>query len=305
MSTDLITVSASPEKIEQIDQLAQECRLRPSGRHPAGPRGIRALESHVTDEMMTDVMALQGKPLGFKTDKDRDRAGEVGPGYPVHVVRPAFIEATVRGFRPVNNEFNIIAGRFYGAKTGFERLIKTFPGLTDFQESASVPERAGARAFVTYVAAWCLGGKPMEYQRSKKRLTDGTEFDDRFSVRVNEGMLDDAILGKAFRKAYAAIYDLLTGQVMPTPEGEVEEPVNGQLANGPKIGHSPLFADAPDSEPLPVQTAMIAEYEAKLAECDKKAQIGGVARQAGADMRLTTESRAVIMEMCGARRKEV
>jgi len=253
-------------------------------------------------------MQLQGHPLGFKTDKDLDKFKQKADGYPVDVVKPAFIEATARGFYSRNNEWNIIAGRFYGAKNGFYRLVMTFAGLTNFHESVGVPERAGGRAFVAYVASWDLDGKTHHFQRSKKRLRDKTEFDDRFVIRVNEGMIDDAIIGKAKRKAYAAIYDQLIGADTPTPEGDVGDVIDAESSpiEGEKVQRSTLFADEPaDDGPTEDQTSLIHEYSDKLTQCEKKADTGPIAKQAGGDKRLEDATRKRVADMCTARRKEL
>ena len=311
MSTDLITVRAAPEEIAKIEGVARECQMQlrnteaPFAASFTLAAGVKMMESLITDEMMQDVMALQGKPLGFKTDKDRDKMGNPGPGYPVAVVRTVFIEATVRGFRPVNNEFNIIAGRFYGCKTGFERMVKTFPGLADFQESFAVPERAGGKALVAYVGSWTLDGQPGRLDRKVKQLQGGGAFDDRFVIRVNEGMGDDAILGKAKRKAYAAIYDLLTGSVLSTPEGDAGEilDVESEPLDAPRVQQSSLFADAPpvDATSQHGQAGLIGEYQRNLDECEKKTHVGAVAKKAGGDIRLTDTSRREVMDCCTKR----
>ncbi len=312
-ATDLSVTPDRATALTELEAVAKECRTElmavdaPFKTGFAIARAIRKLNALITDDMMTDVMALQGHPLGFRTDKDRDKTtGGPGPGYPVEVVRPAFIEATVRNFRSVNNEWNIIAGRFYGAKAGFERLVKTYPGLTGFSESASIPERHGDRAFVGYVAQWQLDGQLMNIQKSEKKLADGTPFDDRFVIRVNQGMGDDAILGKCYRKAYAAVYDVLTGSVLGTPEGEVEYGAGGGAASSP-VTRSTLFDTSPVTEPTnPAgQDVMLVEYGRKLAECQKKTDVGPIAKQGGADVRLSTESRAEVAKLCTGRRAEL
>lgn len=303
MSTEL---TIAKEKVAELDTVARECRELLSNVDEQFGAAFqfaaltKRLDSLITDEMMVDVMALRGHALGFRTDKDGKPTE-----YPVEVVRPAFIEATIRGFRPMNNEFNIIAGRFYGCKNGFTRLVRTFPGLTNFEDSLGVPDRQGGRAFVSYVASWLLDGEEMHYARSKKRLPDGTEHDNRISVRVNEGMIDDGILGKATRKAFAGIYDVLTGHAVPTPEGDVGDAITVESRQPRK---SKLFADTPPEnagQDDTTQDALIVEYDKKIHDADAPRHIGQIAKQAGADGRLTTESRKEIMDVCTDRRKEL
>ena len=64
--------------------------------------GMETLQKLLTPQIMKSVNTLQGSRLGFQTDK---RPGEV---YHIDVVKKCFIEAVIRGARPVGNEFNII-----------------------------------------------------------------------------------------------------------------------------------------------------------------------------------------------------
>lgn len=303
MSTELVT---QDEKVVELDSVARECREllcnvdEQFGAAFKFAALTKQLDRLITDEMMANVMALRGHALGFRTDKDGKPTE-----YAIEVVRPAFIEATIRGFRATNNEFNIIAGRFYGCKNGFARLVRTFPGLTNFEDSLGVPDRQGGRAFVSYVASWLLDGEEMHYERAKKRRPNGTEHDDRISVRVNEGMIDDGILGKATRKAFAGIYDLLTGHTVPTPEGDVGDVLTVESRKPRK---SRLFDDAPPEnagQDDATQDALIVEYDKKIHDADAPRHIGPIAKQAGGDSRLTTESRKEIMDLCKDRRKEL
>src|SRR4051794_38820181 len=89
---------------------------------------IKAL---LTPEVMRPIMALMNSDLGFRTDKDpsvwNKRDNKYNEAYSVDVVRNVVIEARLRGFHTINNEFNIIAGRFYGTKNGFIRKVITHP----------------------------------------------------------------------------------------------------------------------------------------------------------------------------------
>jgi len=125
-------------------------------------------------------------------------------------VKECLIEATIRGVRPVNNEFNIIAGRCYLTKNGVAHLLREFPGLTDLRPRFGVPKMVGEKgALVAASAAWKLNGKPDSIEERE------------YPIRVNAGMGADAVLGKATRKLYAAIYAQLTGSEQM--EGEVDD----------------------------------------------------------------------------------
>ena len=213
----LVTVDQEMQ-LMTLEEIAAEANLQVVANY--GPfkqglimaAGMRKLQEHISDSMMDDVMQLQGSTLGFRTDKDSSG------GYQVNVVRQVFIESVIRGLRPVGNEFNIIGGRLYITKEGFARLVPSWPGISQLKLSPGVPQTGANGALVPYRASWMLNGK----QESLERLKVG-EDDNRIPVRVNAGMGVDAIIGKATRKMYAAIYGVLTGLGDAVPEGEVED----------------------------------------------------------------------------------
>jgi hypothetical protein len=235
MSTAELTAPAKersitiPQKrldvIRKMQGIVEDCSLSKLKDQPVLEQalmlsaGMTALRDMLTEEVMQDVMGLMNSPLGFLTDRDPARAygdKEVKP-YPLPVVRECFIEAVVRGFRPINNEFNIIGGRFYGAKAGFWRQVTEWPGLTDLELLPSCPILREKEAWVAYEARWRLNGHPV----SMAFLADKeTGKDQRLKVKVNAGMGDDAIIGKADRKMLARIYQRLSGSVY-VPDGEV------------------------------------------------------------------------------------
>lgn len=212
MSTALMVLAANPEQIEELDGIVKECNLSTMTAEQAFQSafqmaaGVQKLRDTITPAMMKSIMALQGTALGFRTDKDRDG------GYPVDVVKDCLIEATIRGFRLIGNEVNIISGRMYGTKEGFARLVREFEGMTDLRLVPAIPRMRDGGALVSYKATWRLDGVPQTLERE-------------FAVRVNTGMGADAIIGKATRKMLAAIYGQLTGSEHALPEGEVGDEV--------------------------------------------------------------------------------
>lgn len=182
------------------------------------------MRAMLTPDVMEPVMALMNTDLGFRTDKDPK---QIDPKtdkpfipYSVEVVREVFIEAKLRGFHTAGNEFNIIAGRFYGAKNGFRRKVTRFPGLSLFKDVYDVPRTVGDKgAIVKARASWTLGN------------VEGS-IEIEIPVKVNSFMGADAILGKAERKLLKRVHDRITGQ--NTPEGEAGEEVDVTPAKGPE-----------------------------------------------------------------------
>ena len=231
----MIQVQATDDQLAAIESVADECNLANVGtlgkmrQALTMAAGIRKLEELITDEMMADVMALQGTSLGFKCDKS----------YPVSVVKKCFIEAVARGVRPIGNEFNIIAGNCYLTKDGLMRLVKEFPGLTDLKLQPGIPKNQTGGSIVDYSATWMLNGMP-----------DGANHS--IPVKVNSGMGADAILGKAQRKMLARIYSTLTGSEIP--EGDAfDSPRGGRSEPSPltsQIGSMPEGAAEPDADDM-------------------------------------------------------
>lgn len=256
------------EKVsESIEAALSECGVDVIGKLPAFmqavrmAQGISALRAALSDQFVQSVlMPLQGSKLGFLTDKDKDG------GYGLHVVRDCCIEAMLRGFNVVGNEFNIIAGGFYGAKAGWERKVGEYPGLTDLVHQPGVPQLVGDKgALVPYVLTWRLNGTPMALRCLQEK--DGADL--RIPIKVNAGMGSDAILGKAARKILFRAYQRINGSTLGASEGEVgdeailttAEPAPSALPEGTPEGRRiKLNGKRPPAE-TPAQPAQESQRE--------------------------------------------
>lgn len=235
-TTTALAVRAKPEDLARVETIITEFSAA-GGSGDSGHFGrafrmaaaIRALHHAVTEDMMKDIMHLQGTGLGFLTDKDN--SGNP-PGYTAAEVKLVAIEAALMGAFWVGNEFNIIANRPYLTKNFFTRKLREFPGLTDLRLSPGVPVLVGDKgALVPYVATWKFNGQEMRIERLLRKLDDKTDLDERIPIRVNSGMGADAILGKAERKIKAQIYNMLTGSDLT--DGDVDEvPSKGAAVRG-------------------------------------------------------------------------
>lgn len=214
MSTELIP-AAQFDEIMVIDETAKEAQRQIIVADQQGnqtvkalllARATRKLQTLLNDTMMEDIMALQSTTLGFKTDKDRViSSGQ--PGYPIHVVRDVVIQALLRGFQVTGNQINIIGGNLYVTKEGFEHRLANFEGLTDLQMDFEVPEMTKTgTALVGCVCRWMYHGKPGQMD-----CTKGSRGDLRIPIRVNNGMGDDAILGKAKSKLLRKVFERVSG----------------------------------------------------------------------------------------------
>lgn len=190
------------------------------------------LRDALDERVMTSIMKLQNTKLGFRTDNER--------GYPVHVVRDAVIEATVWGLQCVGNQFNIISGGFYATKEGYTYLLRNMPGLEDMRfiyHPAAISESStsGTRK----------DGTPYQkIEREGKTLVDvswvykGVHEQERleFCIRVNAGMSQDAIIGKAERKAKRWLFERLTDRQLPDASADDLDSGVIDVAAGPGDG---------------------------------------------------------------------
>lgn len=241
-----------------MDALAEVSGLRKTALLAAG---INALRKAVSQDMVRELMALQGSSLGFRTDRDDKQ------GYDPETVKECAIEVLLRGGNWVGNEFNIIAGRAYLTKEYFTRKVREFPGLTDLKLFPGVPQHFGDKgALVPYSATWKLNGVA---DRIDRKLNG--DVDERIPVKVNSGMGSDAILGKADRKILAAIYKRLTGS--DVADGEADDVPLVQQSRTPVKSIDALTETiTKPSAPAPFELAAVeARFEAcaTFADCGK------------------------------------
>lgn len=211
------------------------------GRMLARASAIQTLEEAL-NPYQKQIMALQNNPLGFKTDQPK--------GYPWEIVRTVIVIGLLNGFSMTENEINIIAGGFYGAQSGYYRLLRSFPGLANFRERLGVPAVGeSATAIVSGYLEYDLNGIT---QRREFVKTDAIDL--RIPVRVNAGMGPDAVLGKAKRKAYKMTYEELTNMqiddsgdddAFPAADSKTIEGTATSVSPNPAIGNQ-----AAQAEPL-------------------------------------------------------
>lgn len=175
-------------------------------------KAFQLLKAALSDEFMAEIMPLMNTSLGFRTDKDpnqTDKQGKPHVPYSVAVVRDVLVEGALKKARWWGNELNIIAGKLYLTKEYYERMVREFPGLTELDARPGVPAAVGEDgALVPYFVSWKLNGKEMRMERKKVNDVEDT----RFSIRKNAGMGVDAVLGKARKRAFAAVFGMLIGK---------------------------------------------------------------------------------------------
>jgi hypothetical protein len=194
-------------------------------------------------EIQSRIQALQDTPLGFRTDRDprikNRKTGQANTPYPYDVVQEAAIEGMLRGLQLVGNQFNIISGRFYCTKEGFEALIKKLDFVTDFRPSIGVPQTKAGGALVECTATWLQNGK-------EQALTAV------IPVKGDDYSGADQLIGKASRKFLRRCYEVMSGNSMP--EGEAVEPDAGVTLLPAPAAQAPTPALAASAAPVAILT---------------------------------------------------
>lgn len=167
-------------------------------------------------DIQARIVALQDSAIGFRTDKDpkvwnkkaNNNAGAFNTPYPYAVVKDCAIEATLRGLQLVGNQFNIISGRCYVSREGFEYLIKRQKQVTNFLPVVNVPLARDRGVLVECEATWENAGT-----KQHLKVT--------IPVKSDEYGTADQYIGKATRKFLKRCYEIMTGNVLP--EGDAED----------------------------------------------------------------------------------
>lgn len=238
MSNEVTIVTPEDmQKVIALDNTVKESHRQIAEAEKAGNNMLKAMVlanattsiRNMLMPMMPKIMALTGSPLGFRTDRDRgEERKEKGP-YSAEVVCDVVSVALLRGFQIVGNEFNIIAGNFYGTKEGFARLLRDMPGFKDFRVVIGVHQGVGDKgALVPMHATWTLDGVPDEMRCEIIHDANGKPIADRrIAVRVNSGQGADAIIGKAQSKLNRRIYEHITRSEVSS----VEDAIDGDMSD--------------------------------------------------------------------------
>jgi len=253
---DLI-VSKNKEITEIISGMPPEIENLSRAFHVS--KAIRQLgEIFEIQEVKNMILELCDNPLGFVTDKANSQAA-----YPWPTIRNACVHATIAGARLTGGEFNIIAGRFYSGKAHKFRMIYEYPGVTDFKYRTSpaqfiFEDRMGYNglenvcvAVVHCWASWKLNGEP-------NSIGDGPDDTLVFKIKVNKGMGDDGVIGKALSKLFGRVLSRISGSdvhesgdfegVAATPVSEIVTVSEERTEKGLEPIHEPI---EPIYEPIP------------------------------------------------------
>ena len=155
------------------------------------------LENYIDAEFIDTLMALQGKKVGFLTDKDKKKVGHEyvkGDGYDKEIVKQCALDALLNGFQPIGNQFNIIGSQMYPTREGFEYQLNLISNLKydfvadEINESHNKTSRLKCKIFYTF-----------------NGIKEEKSFDLFVKADAYTGV--DAIIGKGKRKAYCWLFN--------------------------------------------------------------------------------------------------
>lgn len=229
-------------------------------------QGMKTLrEIFQTSQPIKDaIMAMANTPLGFMTDRtpaavaasQRASRKTLVP-YNYNEIAECCIEAMLKGYRITNNEWNIIAGRFYPAKNGKYRKVNEMPGVSDFKFTTTPPlfdieqRMTDGKMYPTQIAkvqcfaSWKLNGVPYQIGQSVNKAEDKLVF----KIRVNKGMGDDGIKGKAESKLFSKVLERLTGRIIPESTDVQEHAVIDILPEDSPAADLKKISDVQTDEP--------------------------------------------------------
>lgn len=257
-NTSLIINESKKEIAQKIDNVVNQSLSIPSTAMPfevalMQASAISQIRTFLTDEVMQDVMSLQGTKLGFCTDKDRETTK-----YSVETVRTCFVESQLMGLRLTGNQWNIIAGRCYVTKEGLTHLLRNIRGKLIYSLTPSMPTKDGEITICKVRIEW-------EYEGAKF-LRDVV-----FSIKVNAGMSTDAILGKVDRKAKAWLYNEITKKEIG--DGDIQDVTHEVVNEKPKTTTAPrptttVPSEQPQQATPPQQSQPTSSSNANIEEAE-------------------------------------
>lgn len=218
---DAKAVEGMVAALEAVQDQCQELSQMPVGPAKMVRQGLAMQQ--LRDVMMRPdvqqlVMSLKNTPVGFKTDER--------PGNPKYNQRPVEYKYTeivdcviigmMNGVFPIQNQMNVISRQCYITKEGLEYKLDNDPVCIDNLESHHIEDtewlgfdqHLGVATIKIRIAYKIKGSDP-----------ENKDFKVQVKFHERTGSIDQAI-GKAKRKAWAWLYERVTGAKVP--DGDVE-----------------------------------------------------------------------------------
>lgn len=215
-------------------------------------------------EIKSRILALQDKAIGFRTDKDPNvmnrKTNQPNVPYSWEVVKDCCIEATLRGLQLVGNQMNIISGRMYATKEGYDGLIRKLPNVSNFEVTLNVPKSAGNGVLIECEGAWIQDGTARTI-----KATIPVKTDDYSTIEQS--------MGKATRKFLKRCYERMTGNTLSDGDaGEVGESIVAEPAKSEPTEFKPRKPRAEkQATPAPEPPAQAPEATPEAAQPETEA----------------------------------
>lgn len=232
-------------------------------------RAVRELEKAITDELLTDIVALQNHPMGFKTDR---QPGKSSP-YSKAELRPVVVQALSMGASFDGNEFNVLAGNLYLTKEYYSRQCKDV-GVRELKVHLGSPARQkfDEKSFLFLVAAsatWRFADRLMSLEWD---VIEG-ESDNRLIVKGYSTSSIDEIHGKCRRRVLKAIFEEVSG-ISLEEETDDDPPLEGQFEKGNET-QAPRIQSGENQMSLPLDPHVREHLEKFLGVIQKKVEAAG------------------------------
>lgn len=179
---------------------------------------VEGLRSALSGPILERVLVpLSNTAIGFDTDRNPAK-GWNGRPYDPSVILDCATEAWLLGLSMTGNRWNIIGGRCYPRKEGYEDLLNQ---LCRFSTSVDVPAiPASIQSDGGYLTI------PVRVKYVRHGEPEGSEpkvFASAYKVRAtkNNPTIVENVEGKAKRKAYRDLYGELTGVYLADADGDV------------------------------------------------------------------------------------
>lgn len=192
---------------------------------------IQTMRNILDQQTMQLFLPLCGSPLGFFSDRPSERNKTP---YSPEDLREILIAALLQGVFPWGREFGVIGGNLMIMKEGWKRKVRELPGVT---EAKVIPGRIIVekdRTYCVVAGSWKVGGKKFQLLNSKD------EPGRPFEIPVHSSTGVDAILGKAERRGWKAIWEEITqGRLLEEEDADLgplpEQPAVERMANLPAL----------------------------------------------------------------------
>jgi hypothetical protein len=263
--------------LEELESRLDKCRgllaTEPSAmrRTILIAQAVRTARKYI-EHCAKDLVDLQGTSLGFAVDKPYTAEELVNP----------LTEAAIIGLPFVGNCLNVISGRLYIPLGGWEHRFRSderfsWPRIqlgevesTEDGRWIDLPEekwyqsggktvkqrRVPGMARVEVIASCQFAGIELRLELLDRRKTGG--IDERIAIKVNHGMGDDAVLGKARCRAYKHLWRLAMGTSPRLPGDDGADDPDVIDATAPT---SSSATDSPKTETIVPKTETIKDPE--------------------------------------------